>query len=268
MRRERIPVMMYPLAVFAVVTAAVAWTPETAVARQDFRWSGRIPAGQAIEVKGINGEIRALAAEGDEVLVLAEKHSRRGDVESVTFDVVEHEGGITICAVYPGRGGRENRCAPGDGGRMETRDNDVVVDFTVRVPRDVRFIGRTVNGGIEAESLTADVVARTVNGEIDVETAGHAQASTVNGEITARLGRADWTGTLEFETVNGGITVELPADAAAVVRARTTNGGIETDFPLVVRGLFTSHRIEGTIGAGGRVLELKTVNGGITLRKG
>ena len=46
------------------------------------------------------------------------------------------------------------------------------------------------------------------------------------------------------------------------------NGGIETDFPVSVTGKVSRRSLTGTIGSGGRQLELSTVNGGITLRKG
>jgi len=254
----------------AVLLAAALLAPATASAQDGaFAWRGRIAAGRAIEIKGVSGDIRAVAATGDEVVVRAVKHARRSDPEEVTFDVVEHNGGVTICAVYPSpRAGRENECRPGGGGRMETRDNDVKVDFTVEVPRHVRFIGRNVNGGVQAESLTADVEAYTVNGGIDVSTAGIAKAKTVNGGIIARLGRADWVDDLEFETVNGGITIELPATVDADIRAKTVNGGISTDFPLQVQGRFSSREIRGVLGNGGRRLEIATVNGSIRLRRG
>ena len=47
---------------------------------------------------------------------------------------------------------------------MSVRDNDVNVEFRVKVPAGVRFVGRTVNGGIEASGITADAEAHTVNG--------------------------------------------------------------------------------------------------------
>jgi DUF4097 and DUF4098 domain-containing protein YvlB len=81
------------------------------------------------------------------------------------------------------------------------------------------------------------------------------------------MGRADWTGEAEFATVNGSITLELPAGAAAEVDARTVNGRIETDFPLEVSGRISRRRLRGTIGGGGRKLSLETVNGGIHLEK-
>ena len=235
---------------------------------QDFRWSGTIAAGKAIEIKGINGEIVAKGSSGGEVVVTASKHARDDDPESVRIEVVEHDDGVTICAVYPDtKRNRPNVCAPKDEGRMSSDDNDVSVDFEVRVPAGVRFIGRTVNGGVDATGLTADAHVSTVNGDVEVETEGRAEASTVNGGIHASMGRADWNGTMDFHTVNGNIDLELPSGINAEVRAGTVNGDIRTDFPLVVKGRFGPRRVSGTIGDGGRTLDLETVNGNISLRK-
>ena len=234
----------------------------------DFHWQGRVAAGRAVEIKGVNGSIEARASDGAEVEVTARKHGRASELDEVKVELVEHEGGVTVCAVYASRSGsKPNKCQPGDGsGNNNTRSN-VEVNFTVRVPKGVRFVGRTVNGGIEADQLPEEAEAYTVNGSVRVSAGGEARAETVNGSIRASMGRADGTGPLSFKTVNGGITVELPASIAADVHAETVNGGIETDFPLTVKGKFVGRRIDGTIGAGGRRLELETVNGSITLRK-
>jgi DUF4097 and DUF4098 domain-containing protein YvlB len=82
------------------------------------------------------------------------------------------------------------------------------------------------------------------------------------------MGRADWNDGLAFTTVNGGITLDLPASLATEVRASTVNGDIQSDFPLTVTGRLGPRRVTGTIGAGGRELALRTVNGNIKLRKG
>jgi DUF4097 and DUF4098 domain-containing protein YvlB len=179
---------------------------------------------------------------------------------------VEHPGGVTVCAVYPSEG-TPNECTPGEGGRMRVRDNDVNVEFRVKVPAGVRFVGRTVNGAITARQIEADAGAHTVNGGVELDAAGTARAETVNGGITARLGRADWTGALQLKTVNGGIDVSLPAGLSADVKASTVNGDIQTDFQLTVTGRITRRSLQGTIGAGGRLLEMETVNGGIELRQ-
>lgn len=236
-------------------------------AQEEFHWTGKVAPGAAVEVKGINGGITATGSAGGQVEVTAIKRGRKSDPALVKVDVVEHAGGVTLCAVYPSVDGQANTCAPGKGGRLNAKDNDVNVEFHVKVPAGVRFLGRSVNGGVTASGITADAEAETVNGGVDVDAAGTVRATTVNGGITARLGRADWTGTLSLSTVNGGIELALPDGLNADVKASTVNGEIESDFPITMTGRIAKNRVTGTIGSGGRLLELKAVNGGIELKK-
>jgi len=239
-----------------------------AASAEDWNWEGRVAPGQTVEIKGINGEVKALAAGGDRVEVTAVKKARRSDPALVQIKAVEHAGGVTICAIYPTRAGQApNECRPGEGGHMSSQDNDVAVSFTVRVPAGVGFVGRTVNGGVEADGLSGDVDVHTVNGEVRLSTTGKAQAETVNGSITAAAGRADGTEPLSFKTVNGSIALDLPAAASAELEAATVNGDIHSDFPLGGEAHVSRRHVSGTIGDGGRPLELETVNGSITLRK-
>jgi DUF4097 and DUF4098 domain-containing protein YvlB len=253
----------------SVQVAASVPLNQNAASPDEFRWSGRLAAGKTIEIKGINGDVHAEASSGNEVEVTAIKTARRSDPKEVEIRVVEHSGGVTICAVYPSAdASRPNTCAPDEGGNMNVNNNDVDVAFKVRVPQGVRFSGRTVNGGIETGALGGDVDAKTVNGSISVSAAGIARAKTVNGSITASLGRADWSGPLEFKTVNGAITIDLPSDTSAEVKAETLNGDISTDFPMTIMGRVSRRHLSGTIGSGGgRELSLKTVNGSIRLRR-
>ena len=241
-------------------------TPASAQREQQFSWHGRIASGQTVEVRGINGSIEAAPATGAEVEVTAIKRGRRDDPAEVKIEVVPHAGGVTICAVYPGRWGKANDCRPG-GGHNDTRDNDVSVEFTVHVPAGIAFSGHNVNGGIGVKGLTGNVDAETVNGGIEIATRGIARAKTVNGGIDVVMGSTDWTGDLEFESVNGGVQVSLPANANTHITASTVNGGLNSDFPLMVQGRLNPRHIEGTIGQGGRGLRLQTVNGSIDLRR-
>jgi DUF4097 and DUF4098 domain-containing protein YvlB len=150
---------------------------------------------------------------------------------------------------------------------MSTNDNDVVVDFTVRVPAGVRFVGKTVNGAIDARGLQSDGELKTVNGQINLTTSGIASAETVNGSISVTLGTAVWTRPLEFTTVNGSLTVAFPPGIDAQLRADTVNGTFSSDFPVTIQSSGNrGRRIVGTIGNGGRELALRTVNGSIRLK--
>jgi hypothetical protein len=236
--------------------------------QDNFNWQGKIAAGKSLEIKGINGGIHAEPATNGTVEVKAVKQGSKNDPAQVQIEVVEHDGGVTVCAVYPSKdAAHPNECKPGEGGRLGANNNDVKVEFTVRVPSGVNFIGRTVNGGIGTKSLSANVEAYSVNGGIDIAGGGTAQAKTVNGGITANFGSTSWSKSLKFETVNGSLTIFLPAAVNAEVEAQTVNGSINTDFPLTVQGKFGPKKIQGTIGQGGPRLELATVNGSVTLHK-
>ena len=252
-----------------IVSVTMLVAASHAAAQTDFQWHGQLTSGQTIEIKGINGDVRATASSSGEVEVTAARSARRSNPADVRIEVVPHAGGVTICAVYPTVSGRApNSCEPGREGRSNTRDNDTVVHFDVRVPYGVSFVGRTVNGEINAESLQADAEAYTVNGSVRLTTTGSALASTVNGSVNVSMGRADWPNGATFKTVNGGITLTLPSAVDAELRAEVLNGSIKSDFPVTVTGQVSRRRLDGRIGNGGRELNLSTVNGSIRLLKG
>lgn len=254
--------------------------PAAGAQSSDFHWSGQIQRGKAIEIKGVNGSVRAEFTPGNQVEVTAVKTARRGDVNSVSVQVVPEDGNVTVCAVYPtpdrsarrsssrsGQNAEPNECRPGSAGHMDVDDNDVRVDFTVKVPAGVKFFGKTVNGNINATALRADSAVETVNGQITLETTGTGSAVTVNGSIDASMGASTWNEPLEFRTVNGSITLRLPKTVSANVHARMMNGSFESDFPLMVKSFGgRNSRVDGTIGKEGHDLDVHTVNGRIRLQ--
>lgn len=250
----------------ALTVGALFLATAAGLGAQDFEWSGAIDRGDAVTIRGVNGEIRARRASGDQVRVTASKRARRDDPSSVDIQVVEDDRGVLICAVYPSRDDdRPNRCARGDRYHMNNRRNDVQVDFVVEVPDGVELDAVTVNGDVDIRGLASRVDATTVNGSIEIETRGSARATTVNGGITARMGRID--SSVEFTTVNGSVDLTLPGSTHADVEMSTVNGSIETDFPITVRGRWGPRSARGEIGDGGPMLEVTTVNGSIRLHR-
>ena len=248
------------------VLVAISLASAASAVEGDFHWRKALAPGKTVEIKGVNGDIVAQAATGREVEVRADKEAGRGDAASVRIEAVEHEGGVTICAVYPTTDSRANECKPGKGGRMNVRNNDVKVRFTVRVPAGVTFVGRTVNGKVETTALPADAEAHSVNGDIRLETAGWAQASSVNGSITASFGRSGAARPAEFSSVNGPVTLHLPARYGAELDFKTVNGKITSDLPMTVQGKLGDRLMSGRLGAGGPRLAVSTVNGNIELK--
>src|SRR5262245_46625223 len=221
--------------------------------QKEFRWQGRIAPKKTIEIQNLKGNVRAEPASGDEVEVIAVKDGRDNPAQ-VKIQVNEHEGGVTLCAIYPNQDpNRPYRCLPnrigkgqnvgttfdgglvsvqfeGDGGG-ESRLVDVSVDFVVRVPKNAGFIGFTVDGKIETKSLASDVTAHSVLGDV---------------------------------------VIELPSEVGARVRAESDLGGIKSDWPLTQKprnDLGLGQSAQGVISDGQYNLQLNTATGNIRLRR-
>jgi len=231
-----------------------------------FEWSGQIATGGTVEIKNTNGSIRATPASGRMVIVKASKKGKSDDPSSVTIDVVQHQGGVTICAVYPDIPGQPaNECLPGYlQGQLSSRNNDVEVTFDVQVPAGIGFGGWTIGGDVDAQGLRSNVDARTIAGDIDISTAGLASGTTLKGNVTASIGLADWDRDLLFSSVDGNVTVRIPTNTNARVSG-IANGSISTEFPLTVTREGSFRHLSGTLGSGGRLLTLATSDGNLIL---
>lgn len=294
--------------------AGAAWAtqPVQAVVRgqgaqqEDFRWSGRIARGNEIEIRGLLGDVRAVASSGDEVEVVGRRIGE--DARHVRIEVVESRDGIVICAVYPRTPNRWNDGDDDDDGRRSRRQSDddddgddacdhgresvemeldsdeARIDFTVRVPAGVKFVAHVVDGNIDADGLRSDVEVATVTGDVRVATTGTANAASVSGNVDATFGQAGED--MTFASVSGDVTVSLAADVGAEVEANTLSGQIQSDFDLRMRSMTDDDDEEdedddggfnididigrhasGTIGGGGPELSVNTVSGNIRLRR-
>ncbi|HSR52323.1 MAG TPA: DUF4097 family beta strand repeat-containing protein [Acidobacteriota bacterium] len=260
-------------AIFLTVFLAMGLS---ALAQSDtFRWNGSLAAGDTLGIHGVNGDVEAIAAAGDQVEVIAHKRGRRSHPDSVQIEVVEHANGITFCAIYPSRRNGQNICTADGLENSNVQNNDVEVRFEVRIPARIHFNGTTVNGGVTAENLDGNVRAHTVNGSIEISTTGWAEAHTVNGSIDASMGAADWEGELSFQTVNGSIELTFPPRLSANLRAESLNGNIRSDFDMDIteggrRRGWGKQRIRARLagGSSSRSLDLETVNGDIQIRQG
>ena len=248
------------------VTVALPWTAFAFQA--DFNWSGTLNPGQTLEIKGVSGSIRAELAAGNMIEVSAHKTANRSDPASVRIEVMPSADGVTICSVYSNDGAQSNDCRSGNDNHSGNRDNDVAVDYTVKVPAGIRFAPKTVNGSVTALGLRSDVDASSVNGNVRIKTTGLVHARSVNGSIEASMGVATWNGSLDFKTVNGSIDLTMPAGTSAEVHASSMSGTLVSDFPLTVNNRIEGRRTEARIGSGGPELKLSTVNGAITLHQG
>ena len=247
-----------------LAAAFVPAAPARADGSRYLDWSGPLAAGTQLSVSGINGEIVADAAPGEQATLRAHVTSKLGDVSAVRLQVKKLADGVVICSVLPGEEVSED-CSHSNYSSDSDGDHEIRVDFTVHVPRGVNLHAKTVNGRVSVQGLSGNVETRTVNGSTTISTSGYANAKTVNGKIDVHIGAPNWKGTLSFKTVNGSIHIWLPRNANFTIQAKSLNGSIDADAFHVAEksGRWFGHSLDATVGSGGRSLTMQTINGAI-----
>jgi len=157
-------------------------------------------------------------------------------------------------------------------GRMELRTDDGSVRVS-EAAGDVLVVTR--DGTITLDRVAARVDARSGDGSIRVNGSPTALTlETRDGSVVVRAERGsamqdDWS----VRTGDGTVVLELPEDFAADLDAETQDGSVRSD--LEVSGASAAddsrrdderRRLRGKLGAGGRLLKLRTNDGSIRLR--
>jgi hypothetical protein len=279
--------ILVSIAAVALAAPVLAGAQQVGRNEEVWTWQGRIERGREFRISSINGPVTVEASTDNMVHVRAEKDVRRGDITDVAFQVIESGGNVQVCALwYRDTCDEDGIDSPrNDGDRRENR-RDVKVRFTVRVPEGVRVEAETVNGEMSVRGVTSGVDASTVNGGVEVLNVGGAvrastvngrvevstrngpvTATTVNGDVDVRMAAIAGTEPMKFTTVNGRVRVEMPESMDADVEMETMHGSISSDYPVQLSGRFGPRHARGTIGRGGRRIELETLNGSVELRK-
>jgi hypothetical protein len=147
-RRHRVPKLTAPA------------SPEVSAS---LHWTGRVPAGGTLEVRGLNGPVRIEASADDQIEVLAVRRGPRSIFFAIEVRIVEHSRGVTVCALCQGL----DPAAPRRLQRRVSRGvTSVRVDLVARVPPGVHVIASTVNDDIEVVGLSSHVEAGTANGRV------------------------------------------------------------------------------------------------------
>lgn len=214
-----------------------------------------------IQVSEVSGSITVEATPGNEISLLA---SAEGDLD--VQKGVENDGLFETSLV--GDTLRIGRKEEGKKGfNFIWGDDDIEIDYVLKVPPTVALDVSTVNGRIATRGTEGATEASTVNGTIDIETAGthELQATTVNGRVKAKFTKA-FSGA-RFKSVNGGVEAALPTNASFTVDLSQVNGDFEASFPLSIHSNPGSRRVSGEVNGGQHELKIVTVNGDVELAR-
>lgn len=245
---------------FAFVVALLAAGNLFASVTAEETFSYKLNDGGRFSISNVNGSIVVSGGSGDSVEIIATKKAdNQEDLDKIEIEISHSADEIVV------------ETELGDSNRWYSRGNNSgSVKYEVIVPVGTQLdTVDTVNGNVNISGVSGKVVAESVNGDLDIsDLAGDVGLSTVNGSIDAEFSRLEGEQRVKAETVNGRVTIKLPANADVEVSADTLNGGISAgDFDLEVEKGFVGSDLNGKIGNGSARLNIDTVNGAIKIRK-
>jgi DUF4097 and DUF4098 domain-containing protein YvlB len=252
-----------PIALVVVALPAAAQT-----GTGDFHWDKALAAGNTVSIHNINGDVTVTPSTNGHVTITGRKHGR--DADHLKVDVYESSRGIDVCIV---RTDADDECDE-DGLRTHGRRgrdddwNDGEIDLEIAVPANLLVDAHSVSGDVAVTGAHGIVTANTVSGDVVLRElhASSVEARSVSGDVSVGVAEFTGTGDLDFHSVSGDVTLDVPKDFAADLSLSTVSGEINSDFPITIgNGRMSRRRLEARIGAGGRRLEVATVSGDLKL---
>jgi DUF4097 and DUF4098 domain-containing protein YvlB len=257
--------MLGLLACLSLLTLAAsgARTQTEEQLREEFHQSYPLSADGRVSLENINGSVQITAWDRNEVKVDAVKRAyTRERLDEAKINVAANATSIYIKTEYPDR----NQTFTND--NYGRRNNPASVEYTLTVPRGARLDTiELINGGLDISGVGGNVKASSINGRVTARgLMGEARLSTINGRLEAVFDRLDASNPIMLNSVNGGVTLTIPSDSNAELKATTVHGGISNDFGLPVRrGKYVGRDLSGRLGQGGTRVKLDNVNGSITI---
>ncbi|MEO8042423.1 MAG: DUF4097 family beta strand repeat-containing protein, partial [Acidobacteriota bacterium] len=214
-----------------------------------------------VSVSNVNGSITVEAWDRDEVRLEATKIAdSKETLADVDIKVEATADSFSVEADYKSWKWNDKR--------SENRSRKLEVEFRLFVPRAAVLNEiETVNGSVTVSNFTNATKISAVNGDVvATNLRGAASLSTVNGTVTADFDRVDGSSKINLSTVNGTVSLIVPSDVNATIKADSLNGNITNDFGLPVRkGQYVGRDLYGRVGTGEAQIKLNSVNGKLSI---
>ena len=230
--KQRYVIALFAAAVLFAVTAAQAQEKT-----EKLNFSYTVGEKATLEFSNISGDVKIIGWDRPAISIDAVKRGKGRNVEKKMELVkieIEQRGDKVECEVkYPDR--RDLRRHG-----VDSRNVNVSVDFTIRVPRNCNLDDFTlVSGGLEIRDISGALEVSVVSGNVEGgKLGGKVELSTVSGNITldelhGKLEITSTSGNIELSGVTGRLetsvtsgNIEVQAIDLESMEARTTSGGI------------------------------------------
>ena len=254
-----------PIVATSIDKTQQASTP-TAVAKDEteiFEQSYPLNPNGRVSVSNVNGSIVVEAWDRNEVKLTATKIAdSRETLNDVEIKVDARPDYFQVEADYPDT--KWNNRSDQD------RHRRIEVQFRLSVPRTASLNEvETVNGSVTVSNFVNFTKISAVNGNVNAgNLRGTANLSTVNGRVAADFDRLEAGSKINLSTVNGEVSLTIPSDANATIKADSLNGPISNEFGLPVRkGEYVGRDLYGRIGSGDVQIKLNSVNGPLAINR-
>lgn len=228
--------------------------------RETVKATHPITADGTIGLWNVNGDVIVHTWDRNEVSIVAEKSARTDEeLRLIQLTIDPKPDKLSVSVKLPKRPGALF-------GGSEIRAH---VTLTITVPVTARLEEvQTVNGDVKIERVQGLVHASSVNGGVKgYDLAGEVIASSTNGSVDVGVASVRAGQKIRATTVNGSVTLRLPADVGASVSASVVNGHVDCEFPLQMSGRIGGHSVNGSIGDGGAEVKASSVNGNVRILK-
>lgn len=232
---------------------------ETSDVEERFEQTYPLTPDGRVRLQNVNGSIEVEAWDRNEVHVVAIKSAETAEaLKDLEIDIKARPDAIYIEANHRGADKRPAVIHPGRGAEIR---------FYLKVPKNAVLDEiATVNGSIKIHDMANAVKVSAVNGSITASNlSGSTVLETVNGAIAVGFGHLSPSSKIALNTVNGRLSVTLPTDAEATVKATTLNGRIQNSLGLRVRRGLVGNDLHGKIGDGSTQIRLNSISGAITI---
>jgi hypothetical protein len=232
--------------------------------RAEDEWvrSYTLSKGGTFEIDTAFGEIEIVAATGNTVDVKArrEVRGRSDEAASKLLKQLEIEEEVTSDRVRV-RTPRPDRSGPFRQG--------IRLDYQISLPAGLNVAVKIENGSVRLTGVQGRFNIGLTNGRVfGRSVSGGLEAQTVNGVVIMQM--ASVTDDIRITTVNGHAILGLPPKLNATIEANAINGGVVVmdTLPLVSTTKERQH-LSGRLGNGtGPRIELRTTNGNVRLGGG
>lgn len=217
-----------------------------------------------LEVENPNGDITIRKSDNDSVItVKAEvtkyvtKKELEASLKGVTIDIDSTGSTLRLADIRI----KENS----DFHISFSMHRSTEINYIIYVPSGIDIKVDGTNGRVNLSEFNNDVKVDLTNGNVKVENVyGNVKLDLTNGTINARL---DSTKSLDFQTTNGNIKLDVGEKFSGIFDVQTVNGKISRKNVNFTSTDEEKKEFKGTLGKGDAKVKLETTNGRINIEK-